>query len=537
MLDDDGEDAVTMATKEKVDDVIRTGNLLRILRSVRARTYWGWVVTVASSIMFVVSYGFLYSFGIIMVDLMSEFDSSATDTGYIGAMAYGLSSLSCLVTVPLAVRVGYQFISMLGLISCVISCIVTSFAPDLSLMYFSHGFLYGIGASLMMTGGINITQSYFTGKHNSLAIAISSAGSNIGVLAMNPFVYTLSARFGWRTMFRIISAVLVIVCVPAILTFAPAPLQNAEDVEAEKLEEKSVVLCKNSKMFVEVKDGNKSDKQTFERTCCEEETTSVCRSTGSRKKAEDDRTVSKSDWKSIGGHDTTLHRYSFRNRIRDEEQSNLLVADGTNSDIIPYHESNSIWAVSSKHKCSDESYKVPHVNVIVPQFESSLDDGANESDSRPTDTKSSTSNDAPEVQRNTYCSRLIRLLRMPDMWFLEMGMMTTSVALSFFMFSTANVIVTAGFSKKTASLVMAVVGFSEALGKIVIGLVADRLRIPIPKIFILMAAMCGGLAYGDNVVGRTYRTISLHSCYRARVLCLGVCRLSSSFSWQSALQS
>ena len=81
MLDDDGEDAVTMATKEKVDDVIRTGNLLRTLRSVRARICWGWVVTVASSIMFVVSYGFLYSFGIIMVDLMSEFDSSATDTG------------------------------------------------------------------------------------------------------------------------------------------------------------------------------------------------------------------------------------------------------------------------------------------------------------------------------------------------------------------------------------------------------------------------------------------------------------------------
>ena len=49
---------------------------------------------------------------------------------------------------------------------------------------------------------------------------------------------------------------------------------------------------------------------------------------------------------------------------------------------------------------------------------------------------------------------------------------------------------TAGFSKKSASLVMAVMGFSEALGKIVIGLVADRL--PIPKIFILMASNCMG---------------------------------------------
>lgn len=254
---------------------------------------------------------------------------------------------------------------------------------------------------------------------------------------MNPFVYTLSARFGWRTMFRIISAVLVIVCVPAILTYAPAPLQNTEDVEpAEHFEEKSLVLCKNSKEFVEVKDGSKRNKQTFERTCREEETTSVCRSTGSRQNAEDDRTLSKSDWKSIGGHDTTLDRYSFRNRIRDEDQSNLLVADGTYTDVIPYNESKSIWAVSSNHKCSDESYKVPHVNVSVQRFESSLDDGTNESDSRPTDTKSSTSDDAAEVQRNTYFSRVIRLLRMPDMWFLEIGMMTTSVALSFLQFST-----------------------------------------------------------------------------------------------------
>ena len=79
-MSEDGDGTVTMVTKEKERDEIGSRKFpWTMIR--RPRIYWGWVVAFSSSIMFVVIYGFLYSFGIIMVDLMQEFESSATKTG------------------------------------------------------------------------------------------------------------------------------------------------------------------------------------------------------------------------------------------------------------------------------------------------------------------------------------------------------------------------------------------------------------------------------------------------------------------------
>ena len=48
----------------------------------------------------------------------------------------------------------------------------------------------------------------------------------------------------------------------------------------------------------------------------------------------------------------------------------------------------------------------------------------------------------------------------------------------------------AGFSKRTASLMMSTMGLAEIVGKLIIGVVADR--IPVPKIFYMVAANCIG---------------------------------------------
>nr|XP_054770152.1 monocarboxylate transporter 9-like [Lytechinus pictus] len=453
--------------------------IFQTCRSVRNRIYWGWIVSVTASITFGLSFGFLYSFGIIMVDLMSQFDSSATATGYIGTLAYGMGSVWSLATVPLSVKFGYRPASMVGLIFCVGGCIVTSFAPGLPLMYFSHSVLYGFGASILQTGSINITQGYFIGRRNSsLAVAIASSGANLGALIMTPLVYMLSDRFGWRIMFRVISGVLLIFLIPAILTFKPVPLQKmAEKLEVEELDEKPPAIRKNASD--QDQDAGTSDRKIFQRTIHEERisgSTPACRSTTPYDK---DMTVLNSNMESIGSHRTCLDGNSFRNNLKDDQQFKSLVPERIEDGL--YLEKNIGTDVSLNQNSIRDSDVCSHLNDANPQC---VEPCLQEYDLMTP--KDDQSKEVPVPRVNTYWGRVTTLLRMPDVWLLEFGMMAESVSVSFALFSTANVAVTAGISKKTASLVVAFMGLSEFFGKIFVGLIADRF--PIPKIIILMIA-------------------------------------------------
>ncbi|XP_041482050.1 uncharacterized protein LOC121429180 [Lytechinus variegatus] len=447
--------------------------IFQTCRSVRNRIYWGWIVSVTASITFGLSFGFLYSFGIIMVDLMNQFDSSATATGYIGTIAYGMGSVWCLATVPLSVKFGYRPASMVGLMFCVIGCIVTSFAPGLPLMYFSHSGLYGFGASILQAGSINITQGYFIGRRNSsLAVAIASSGANLGALIMTPLVYMLSDRFGWRIMFRVISGVLLLFLIPAILTFKPVPLPKmAEKLEGEELDEKPPVIRKDASD--QDQEAGTSGRKLFQRTLHGE------RISGSTPAYDKDMTILNYNVESIGSHRTCLNGNSFRNNLKNDRQSKSLVPDRVEDGL--YHEKDIGTDVSLNQNSTRGSDVRSHLNDTNPQY---VEPCLKEYDL--VTPKDDQSEEVPVARANTYWGRVTTLLRMPDVWLLEFGMMAESVSLSFALFSTANVAVTAGISKKTASLVVAFMGLSEFFGKIFVGLIADRF--PIPKIIILMIA-------------------------------------------------
>ena len=47
----------------------------------RLKSKWGWVVTLATFVLFFVTYGFIGCYGLLFVSLQEEFNSGATETG------------------------------------------------------------------------------------------------------------------------------------------------------------------------------------------------------------------------------------------------------------------------------------------------------------------------------------------------------------------------------------------------------------------------------------------------------------------------
>ncbi|XP_072176531.1 monocarboxylate transporter 7-like [Diadema setosum] len=419
------------------------------------KSKWGWIAAVASSLVFTVIKGYMYSYGLIMVELMEEFGSSATKTGYVGTLSYGMMCTMCLITSPLSVKMGYRLAACLGATLCVLASFSTSFAPSLSVMFFSYSCLYGMGCSFLLCAGINATAGYFPTKHRSIALGIASAGANIGVLVINPLVYALISRFGWRGMMRIMAAVVGGTVYPCAFTFVS---KASVEGQADEKENGRPHSNNNAKSMQEGCYRKLKPRICLPNTECE---VSSC-------EGADEMT-----------NDTAPKYHSGTNNATN-------IIPGTNFSV------QHIPNIISQDQCQPFIHRNDTLRHPQPCMNGDIwcskGDYNGQVLSHAASPSTEDSKKQPTKARKWQDS--LSIVCMPESWLIEFGLLMGAVALSFAYFSSVNLTVTSGYSKKTGSLIMATMGLSEVIGKIILGVMADRL--PIPKIFIVMAGNCVG---------------------------------------------
>ncbi|XP_071490778.1 monocarboxylate transporter 9-like [Diadema antillarum] len=382
--------------------------------AVKAR--WGWVVVFAASILCAVTYGIMYSFGLLMVALIDEFNSGVTKTGYVGTTSYGISMVACLLTSPMTTKIGYRCAVFLGVTLCVVALITTSFAPSISLMFLSYSSLYGVGCSAILCCVINCPMSYFPNKHRSMAIGLVSAGVNIGALVFNPVVYALINRFGWRVMIRIMSGILAMAGCFCVATFTPAPSEPCQ---------------LSSPVSYGPKDSSVPEDIEFERDKPKDR---GCNTVFQQKTEPSARLLSGSD-------------YNASSNRNGSCKSRTILENDTATEI------------SVQRKSSKDSHK-PELqgngSVLAAVDEPRHFDRTAGLHKAVGSSPSGSSKGCSDEKTVIPCTWLhgLGILRMPEMWLIQLGYVTVAVALSFAYFSTVNMTISSGFSKKTAALVM-----------------------------------------------------------------------------------
>ena len=139
--------------------------------------------------------------------------------------------------------IGCRFTAIAGGLTCAVGLVMTSYSCSLPLMFITHSFLFGLGSSLILTASFLITAKNFR-KRRSFAVGVVSVGGSIGVLVMGPFLQLLLDMVGWRGTYRIISAVLCLVCVSGV-TFGD-PSENGQKKEENQdwlVESRKVECC------------------------------------------------------------------------------------------------------------------------------------------------------------------------------------------------------------------------------------------------------------------------------------------------------
>ncbi|XP_071183883.1 monocarboxylate transporter 10-like [Salvelinus alpinus] len=180
---------------------------------------WGWVIVFSSFLYNVLVLGYHNSFGVYLISLLKEFGETSSKTAWVGSISYGFIMVCGPLSGKLTVRYGAREISILGSLIIMISTVCSSYAPNLGTLFFTHGFLTGVGSSFAFTPGMIMVSQYFTTKR-SLATGIVMSGGAAGALVQTRLHLFLIDVLGWRQSLRVFSG-LMIICVITGFTYLP----------------------------------------------------------------------------------------------------------------------------------------------------------------------------------------------------------------------------------------------------------------------------------------------------------------------------
>ena len=121
-------------------------------------------------------------------------------------------------------RFGCRITCFLGGALCIAGLVSSSFVQNLTMMYFTYGALYGLGACFIYNPCYLVTAKYFTEKL-SVATGVVSLGASVGILYTGPLLQVFLDSFEWRNTFRVMAATYVLVCISS-LSFNP----NVEEI-------------------------------------------------------------------------------------------------------------------------------------------------------------------------------------------------------------------------------------------------------------------------------------------------------------------
>lgn len=166
-----------------------------------------------------ISRGVSESFAVFLLPIAQEFnaDRAATTTSYsIYMVALGLMSP---IAGTIFDRLGARLCYSVGLLVMGSAYLIASQSGALWHLYFSTGLGGAIGVSMIgMLPASSLVSRWFQRKLTT-AMGVISASLGTGLIIFAPLIQSLIEKFGWRTTFQVLGALLLIIMV--VIQFLP----------------------------------------------------------------------------------------------------------------------------------------------------------------------------------------------------------------------------------------------------------------------------------------------------------------------------
>ncbi|XP_077553395.1 monocarboxylate transporter 13-like [Haemaphysalis longicornis] len=167
---------------------------------------WGWMVVLAGFICYVVTDGILYSSGVFFEDFLVVFHEGHGATSWISSITFGCYHISSPLATGLSIRYGCRPVAIVGSLLSSLGLFISIFATSIRFLYFSLGLATGLGFGLMLLPTSICGSTYFD-RHRSLATGIMVCGSGVGTSVMAPVLEALIGLYGWKGALIICSGI------------------------------------------------------------------------------------------------------------------------------------------------------------------------------------------------------------------------------------------------------------------------------------------------------------------------------------------
>lgn len=206
---------------------------------------WGWVVVFSSFIISMIADGISFSFGLLYIEFLEEFQASKATTAWIGSLFIAVPLLSGPVMSALVDRYGCRSMTILGGIISTLGFILASVSTTLEMMMITFGVIAGLGLGLVYVTAV-VSIAYWFEKKRNLAVGLGACGTGVGTFVYAPMTQYFIDEYGWRGTILLLSGTLLNLCVcgcvmrdPEWWTLEQKKQKDGDETKLKKEEGKS----------------------------------------------------------------------------------------------------------------------------------------------------------------------------------------------------------------------------------------------------------------------------------------------------------
>nr|CAH0112422.1 unnamed protein product [Daphnia galeata] len=193
---------------------------------------WAWVIAGAALAALAISSAVYYTFSMYFPLLLNEFQATRATTAWIGSLNNGVYMLAGPIATIFIKLIGCRWTVMVGGLLSMIGFALSSVAPSLLMLFFTHGVLTAFGLCLNYTSWIVAISDNFVEKH-AIAFSLSQSGVGLGIFVFGPLFSFLIGEYGWRGAFLITGACTFQLTSLGALIFPPRKPIKKDNVDFE----------------------------------------------------------------------------------------------------------------------------------------------------------------------------------------------------------------------------------------------------------------------------------------------------------------
>ncbi|XP_070554057.1 monocarboxylate transporter 12-like [Ptychodera flava] len=193
---------------------------------------WGWLVVLASFLAQTLNAECMFAMGVFIPPLTSYFGADLVEVSTVFSITISL----CCFVAPFSSfldKYGTRRVVTAGGLITTSGLIASSFATSVYYLWFSYGFLVGLGQGMVYAPMFSVLGMYFK-RYLGLASSLALTGVGVGYMAFSPIHQLLLDAYGWRGCFLVMAAINANLFVCAALV-RPIEVTITTNQEAEDL--------------------------------------------------------------------------------------------------------------------------------------------------------------------------------------------------------------------------------------------------------------------------------------------------------------